>query len=413
MYKPRHAEKTLARLAKNFGAVLVTGARQVGKTTLLKEFGKGFSPGLGYVTLDNPLTLNEALSEGSVFFKQHRPPLIIDEMQYAPGLFPYIKMIIDTEKAGGLFFMSGSQQFRMMKNVSESLAGRIGMVTLPAFSLREIQGISDDSPFLPEEGYFSRRGQTAVPLSYDELWGLIQRGAMPALNAEGPAGEDEWNDFYTTYTKTYIERDVRDLAQVGNERQFMQFLTVAAGRTGQLLNLSSMAQDIGISASTAERWLSILIASHIAYLLRPFSLNISKRMVKTPKLYFSDTALVCFLLGWDNPVPLSRGPMAGALFETLVIGEVIKSYANAGREAPVFFYRDRDGKEIDLLIVRNGVIHPLEIKKHANPGPADIAAFGVTEKIQGYTRGSGGVICACEEPAILKGNDRVIPVSYL
>ncbi|MDR1176321.1 MAG: ATP-binding protein [Treponema sp.] len=412
MYKPRHAEKTIARLAKNFGAVLVTGARQVGKTTLLKEFGKG-TPGLRYVTLDNPLTLNEAVSEGSVFFKQHKPPLIIDEIQYAPGLFPYIKMITDTEKAKGLFFMSGSQQFHMMKNVSESLAGRIGMVTLPSFSLREIQGVTYDKPFLPAGDYFARREENALPLPYDELWTLIQRGTMPALNAEGPAGEDEWNDFYTTYTKTYIERDVRDLAQVGSERQFMQFLIMAAGRTGQLLNLSSIVQDTGISPSTAERWLSILIASNIAYLLRPFSLNISKRMVKTPKLYFSDTALVCFLLGWDNPVPLSRGPMAGALFETFVIGEVIKSYASAGKEAPVFFYRDRDGKEIDLLIVQNGVIHPLEIKKHANPGPADIAAFEVTEKINGYSRGGGGVICACEEPAVLKGGDRAIPVSYL
>ncbi|MDR1047174.1 MAG: ATP-binding protein, partial [Treponema sp.] len=370
MYKPRHAEKTIARLAKNFGAVLVTGARQVGKTTLLKEFGKG-SPGLRYVTLDNLLTLNEAVSEGSVFFKQHKPPLIIDEIQYAPGLFPYIKMITDTEKAKGLFFMSGSQQFHMMKNVSESLAGRIGIVTLPSFSLREIQGVAYDQPFLPAGDYFARRGENAFPLPYDELWALIQRGTMPALNTEGPAGEDEWNDFYTTYTKTYIERDVRDLAQVGSERQFMQFLIMAAGRTGQLLNLSSIAQDTGISPSTAERWLSILIASNIAYLLRPFSLNISKRVVKTPKLYFSDTALACFLLGWDNPVPLSRGPMAGALFETFVIGEVVKSYAGAGKEAPVFFYRDRDGKEIDLLIVQNGVIHPLEIKKHANPGPAD------------------------------------------
>jgi predicted AAA+ superfamily ATPase len=413
MYKPRHAEKTIARLAKNFGAVLVTGARQVGKTTLLKEFGKRFSPELRYITLDNPLILNEAISEGSVFFKQHKPPLIIDEIQYAPGLFPYIKMITDTEKTRGLFFMSGSQQFLMMKNVSESLAGRIGIVTLPAFSLREIQGLGCDFPFLPVDAYFARRNENAVPLPYDELWAFIHRGTMPALNAESPAGEDEWNDFYTTYTKTYIERDVRDLAQIGNERQFMQFLIMAAGRTGQLLNLSSIAQDIGISVSTAERWLSILIASNIAYLLRPFSLNISKRMIKTPKLYFFDTALACFLLGWDNPVPLSRGPMAGALFETFVIGEVIKSYANAGREAPVFFYRDRDGNEIDMLIVQNGVIHPLEIKKHANPGPADIAAFGVIEKINGYRRGSGGVICACEETAVLKGEDRVIPVSCL
>jgi predicted AAA+ superfamily ATPase len=407
-YTPRHAEKTLARLSGNFSAVLVTGARQTGKTTLLKKFGTG----LNYVTLDNPLILNEALSTGSTFFKQHKPPVIIDEIQYAPGLFPYIKITADSEKRKGQFFLSGSQQFQMMKNISESMAGRIGMLTLPDFSVREIQRIPFDEPFLPTEDYARKRKKNFSSLSHDELWTLIQQGTKPALNVKTAATEEIY-DFYTAYVKTYIERDVRDLTQVGNERQFMQFLTIAAGRTGQLLNLSSIAQDTGISASTAERWLSILITSNIIYLLRPFSQNISKRVIKTPKLYFLDTGLVCFLLGWDNPTPLSRGPMAGALFETFVISEVIKSYINTGREAPLWFYRDKDGREIDLLIVRNGLIHPIEIKKHANPTPSDIDAFPVTEKFAGYSRGSGGVICCYEDPLVIKGDDRIWPVFYI
>jgi predicted AAA+ superfamily ATPase len=299
----------------------------------------------------------------------------------------------------------------MMKQVSESLAGRIGILTLPDFSLRELRGSVRDEPFLPTSEYFAAmRESTQTALSYDETWRIIQRGSMPALNSGGTV---ELEDFYTTYIKTYIERDVRDLTQVGNERQFMQFLTIIAGRTGQLLNLSSIAQDTGISASTAERWLSILIASHIVYLLRPFSMNVAKRVVKTPKLYFMDTGLAAFLLGWETPEVLNRGAMAGAFFETFVISQILKSYFNAGKEAPLFFYRDRDGKEIDLLISRNGLLHPIEIKKHANPGVADIAAFSVLDKLPGVLRGSGGVVCMCDEAFPLKGDDRIIPLRYL
>ncbi|MDR1932569.1 MAG: ATP-binding protein, partial [Spirochaetales bacterium] len=402
----RHAEKTLAKFVKGFGAVLVTGARQVGKTTLLREFGKD----MHYVTLDNPVVLQAATHEGGTFFKQHKSPLIIDEIQYAPGLFPYIKMMIDNEKRKGLVLMSGSQQFRMMKNVSESLAGRLAILNLPDFSLREIQHIQFDKPFLPVPKYFSARSKHLQPLDYDEVWRIIQRGSMPALNS----GQDiERNDFYSTYTKTYIERDVRDLTQVGDERLFLQFLTVAAGRTGNLLNLSSLANDVGISVSTAERWLSILIASNIVYVLRPFFVNVTKRMVKTPKIYFLDTGLAAFLTGWDTPQTLSTGAVAGAFFETFVVSQIIKSYANAGIDPPLYFYRDRDGKEIDLVLWQNGLLHPLEIKKHANPSPGDITAFAALEKIQDFKRGSGGVICMYEDMLPLKGEDMIIPLNYI
>jgi predicted AAA+ superfamily ATPase len=406
MYIPRHAEKTLARLSRSFGAVLVTGARQVGKTTLLKAF----NPDLTYITLDNPLILQAALNEGDIFFKAHKPPLIIDEIQYAPVLFPHIKMIVDNRKQTGLFLMSGSQQFHLMKNVSESLAGRMAILNLPDFSLREMNHIAFDEPFLPVETYFTARKKHPVRFNYDEIWRIIQQGSMPALNTEEAMDRD---DFYATYIKTYIERDVRALTQVGNERQFMQFLTSAAGRTGQLLNLTSIANDVGIAVSTAERWLSILITSNIVYLLKPFMVNVSKRMVKTPKLYFMDTGLAAFLTGWDTPETLSCGAMSGAYFETFVITQIIKSYTNAGKEAPLYFYRDRDGKEIDLLIWKNGTLYPIEIKKHANPQARDITGFSAIEKIKDCKRGNGGIICMYEDLLPLKGEDRIIPLGFI
>ncbi|GHV80559.1 ATPase [Spirochaetia bacterium] len=405
-YIKRHAEGVLKKAVKTFGAVLVTGARQTGKTTLLTEGISGYR----YVTLDDPIKLKSALNEGSTFFEENPPPVIIDEIQYAPGLFPYIKMTVDKTHGKGLFLMSGSQQFQMMKNVSESLAGRIAIVTLSGLSLREIDRINFMEPFLPEDTYFKARTKKLVSHTYDELWVHIHRGSMPALYG---VPSTDWELFYSTYVKTYIERDVRDLSQVRDEQRFLAFMTIVAGRTGQLLNLSSIAQDTGISVPTADRWLSILITSNLVYLLRPFHINTSKRMVKAPKLYFLDTGLSSYLTQWASPQVLRNGAMAGPVFETFVVSEIIKSYYNSGKEPPVYFYRDRDGKEIDVLLWRNGKLYPLEIKKHANPAKQDIAAFPVLDKITGFERGSGGVICIYPDLTTMDGNDRVIPVWYL
>lgn len=407
MYIKRHAEETVCKLSKMFGSVLVTGPRQVGKTTMLKNIVKD----VAYVTLDDPLLLTSAIEQSTTFFKDNPPPVFIDEIQYAPNLFQQIKIIIDRDKKKGQFYMSGSQQFHMMKNVIESLAGRLGLLTLLGLSLREKHGIDFTESFLPADDYFTSRKQSCKAMSYDDVWYNIHRGSMPELYVN----EDyDWQMFYGAYVKTYIERDVRDLTQVGDELKFLRFMTSAAGRIGQLLNLASLARDVGISQPTAERWMSILVTSNIVFLLQPYSNNITKRTVKTAKLYFLDTGLAAYLTKWNTPDVLKNGAMAGAFFETFVISEIVKSYSNKGiLELPLYFYRDKNMNEIDLLIEDNGTLYPLEIKKHADPQKKDVAAFSQLDNISLVRRGSGGVICLYDNLITLKDNDRVIPVKYL
>ena len=286
MYIERHAEKTIETLAKMFGAVIVSGPRQVGKTTMLKEKTKEIK----YITLDDPILRLSADEQGGTFLKDNPPPVFIDEIQYAPNLFPYIKMVLDREHKKGQFYLSGSQQFRMMKNVSESLDGRIGILNLLGFSLREKTGLEFNEVFIPTEDYFNKRKSDIKDISYDDVWKSIHRGSMPELWCN----EDfDWQIFYGSYVKTYIERDVRRLTQVGDENKFLRFMIAAAANTGKLVNLASIARDVGISQPTAERWLSILVTSNIIYLLKPYSNNITKRAVKTPKMYFFGYRTCC------------------------------------------------------------------------------------------------------------------------
>ncbi len=407
MYITRHAEDTVRKLARMFGAVLVTGSRQTGKTTMLKKIAEGAS----YITLDDPILLVSAIEQSGTFFKDNPPPVFIDEVQYAPNLFPHIKMILDRDKKKGQFYMSGSQQFKMMKNVSESLAGRLGLMNLLGISIREREGISFAEPFLPADDYFTARKKEIKDIVYDDVWRMIHRGSMPELCVNA---DYDWQMFYGAYVKTYIERDVRELTQVADEVKFMRFMTVAASCTGQLLNLASLARDVGISQPTAERWMSILVTSGLVYLLNPYSNNITKRTVKTPKLYFLDTGLAAYLTKWNTPEVLKNGAMAGAFFETFIIGEVIKSYYNKGfLDLPLYFYRDKNMNEIDLLIEQNGILYPVEIKKHADPNRSDIRAFDLLNNIPSARRGPGGVICMYDNLVTLKDNDRVIPVKYL
>ncbi len=390
-----------------FGAVLVAGPRQVGKTTMLEKI----TSGVGYVTLDDPIVRASAEEESGTFFKDNPPPVFVDEIQKAPALFEQIKLYLDRERKKGQFFMCGSQQFKMMKGVSESLAGRIGLVTLLGFSLREEYGIECDTPFLPTEEYFAERKGQLSGISYDEVWQRIHRGSMPELH-DNP--DFNWQMFYGAYVRTYIDRDVRELSEIGDTVKFTKFMVAAAASTGQLLNLTSLARDVGISQPTAERWLSILVASNIVYLLQPYSNNITKRAIKTPKLYFLDTGLAAYLTKWNTPDVLKNGAMAGAFFESFVVSEVIKSYYNKGiLEPPLYFYRDKDMNEIDLLIEESGVLHPIEMKKHADPVKRDMDAFVLLDKIPGIQRGSGGVVCLYDKLITLRGNDKVIPVSYL
>lgn len=407
MYIKRHAEATIQQLSKMFGAILVAGPRQVGKTTMLQAITKD----MGYVTLDDPLIRATAHEQSGTFFKDNPPPVFIDEIQKAPGLFPQIKMLLDSQRKKGQFFMCGSQQFKMMKNVSESLAGRLGLLTLLGFSLREIYNVDFSQPFLPTENYFAEHNKSLPNISYDEIWNIIHRGTMPELYTNP---EFDWQMYYSAYVRTYIERDVRELSEIGDEVKFTRFMTVAAASTGQLLNLSSMARDVGVSQPTVERWLSILVASNIVYLLKPYSNNIMNRAIKTPKLYFLDTGLAAYLTKWNTPDVLKNGAMSGAFFESFVISEIIKSYYNKGiTEPPLYFYRDKDMNEIDLLIEDSGTLYPLEMKKHADPGVRDIRAFGILDKIPNIQRGSGGVICLYDNLITLKDMDRVIPIKYL
>lgn len=407
MYIHRHAEKAVQNLSRMFGAVLVAGPRQVGKTTMLQNLTKD----INYVTLDDPILRAGAESESGTFFKDNPPPVFIDEIQKAPKLFEQIKMILDRDRKKGQFYMCGSQQFRMMRGVSESLAGRIGLVTLLGFSLRELRNIEFDTPFLPTEEYFTAHKKQPMNISYDEFWETVHRGSMPELH-ENPDFDRQL--FYGAYVRTYIERDVRELSEIGDTVKFTRFMVAAAASTGQLLNLASLARDVGISQPTAERWLSILVASNIVFLLKPYFNNITKRALKTPKLYFLDTGLCAYLTKWNTPDVLKSGAMAGAFFESFVIAEIIKSYYNKGiLEPPVYFYRDKDMNEIDLLIEENGILYPLEMKKHADPTRKDVEAFSLLDKIPGVRRGSGGVICLYDRLVTLSGSDKVIPVSYL
>ena len=407
MYIPRHAEPAVEQLSKMFGAVLVAGPRQVGKTTMLQRITKD----IRYATLDDMVLLESAQENSGTFFKDYPPPVFVDEIQKAPELFPQIKMILDRDHKKGQFFMCGSQQFRMMKNISESLAGRIGLITLLGFSLREIHHVDCDLPFLPTDAYFAERKKSLVPIYYDEVWETIHRGCMPEL-CENP--DYNWQMFYGAYVRTYIERDVRDLSEIGDTVKFAKFMTAAAAATGQLLNLASLARDVGISQPTADRWMSILVASNLVYLLPPYSNNITKRAVKTPKLYFLDTGLAAYLTKWNTVDVLKNGAMAGAFFESFVVSEIIKSYYNKGiLEPPLYFYRDKDMNEIDLLIEDGGILYPIEMKKHADPQKRDMDAFAVLDKISGVRRGPGGVVCLYDNLVTLRGDDRAIPVHFL
>lgn len=299
----------------------------------------------------------------------------------------------------------------MMKGVSESLAGRIGLVTLLGLSLRETYGIKNDTPFIPIQEYFDERKKQLADISYDDIWKTIHRGSMPELQ-NNP--DFDWQMFYGAYVRTYIDRDVRELSEIGDTIKFTKFMVATAASTGQLLNLASLARDVGISQPTAERWLSILVASNIVYLLQPYSNNITKRAIKTPKLYFLDTGLAAYLTKWNTPDVLKNGAMAGAFFESFVISEIVKSYYNKGiLELPLYFYRDKDMNEIDLIIEDSGVLYPIEMKKHADPTKKDVATFDILNKIPNIKRGPGGVICLYDKLITLSGDDKVIPVNYL
>jgi predicted AAA+ superfamily ATPase len=401
MYLRRTLEGFAENAGGRFPVLLVTGARQVGKTTFLRHMAE---PGRAYITLDDPLVLDLAKRDPALFFQRYQPPLLIDEIQYAPELLPYIKMQADSAKRPNLFWLTGSQHFHVMKGVSESLAGRVAVLRLLGLSRREIIGQSQAGPFLPTASDILERGDDALGLS--DLYSLIWRGSYPAVVVDK---DMDRNLFYGSYVQTYIQRDVRDLANVGDEMAFLRFLRATAARTGQLLRVAELARDADISPNTAKSWLSILQASGIVYLLEPYHTNLTKRLVKAPKLYFLDTGLCSYLTEWSSPETLEAGAMSSAILETWVISELLKSYWHNGLQPPFYYYRDADQREIDLLIVRDGTVYPIEIKKTASPRPTDIATFSTLRRLD-LPVGPGCLICLVQQVLPLTESVTAAPV---
>ena len=417
-YIARALEKRLYKYEKTYKAVLITGARQVGKSTLLKKV----FPDRKYVSLDDPFLEQQAKEAGSMFLTLNAPPVIIDEVQRAKELFRYIKIKCDESEEKGLFLLSGSQPFHLMQNVSESLSGRIGVIELSGLSMRESMGDVFDRHFLPTLEYVSERKKTLR--RQENIWNVIHMGGYPELQDE----DKEWSAFYADYVKTYMERDVRELAAVQDLGVFRQFMIAAAARTGEILNYSAIASEIGKDVGTVKNWFSILEASGIVYLLEPYTSNVLKRAIKSPKLYFRDTGLVCYLTRWLTPENLAYGAMSGPIFETFVVSEILKSFANEGLDYRHFvsYYRGRDKKkikedgkaweieaEIDLIIEENGILYPVEIKKNTQAKAVMTAAFDVLDHIPGKKRGMGAVLCNCPDGGALRENILQIPVWYI
>jgi uncharacterized protein len=410
MYLPRILEDFFVKASTQFPVMLLSGARQVGKTTFLRHImQKNQDLQRRYVTLDDPLILNLAKEDTALFLKRYPAPVIIDEIQYAPELLPYIKMAVDQQRTPGQFWLTGSQQFHLMKGVSESLAGRVGIVQLLGLSQRELSRKIDDTPFMPFHRVFTTGHTPSLQNDLATLYHSIWRGSFPAIATDASLNREL---FYSSYVQTYLQRDIRDLAKVGDEMAFFRFLRATAARTAQLLNLAELARDADIAPNTAKQWLSILQASNLVYLLEPYFNNVTKRLVKTPKLYFLDTGLCAWLTEWSSPATLEAGAMSGAIFETWVVTELLKSWYHRGLRAPFYFYRDKDQKEVDLLISQDGTLYPIEIKKSASPNKSAIRHFAALHQL-GLPIGPGGVICLVSEPLPLDEQNWAIPAALL
>lgn len=356
MYKTRHIEQIITKATKQTKVVLLTGSRQVGKSSCYMHL----FPDYEYITLDDENELYLATEDRNLFFKDRTYPLIIDEIQYVKELFQTIKLITDRSSDKGQILITGSQTYELLSASAESLSGRITILEMPSLSMRELNDIDFNKPFVPDEEYIPNRAKHIV--KYSKLWEQIFRGSMPELLDTDR--DREW--FYRDYVRTYIERDVRRLINIKDELAFRQFVTAVAGRSGQMLVYDDIAKDVGIDSKTAKSWLSVLNGSGLIKLVPCYSNNILKRGIKSPKLYMMDTGLMCYLTGWETSKGVMNGPMSGQIFETFIVSEIIKSYLNCGMDmSKIYYYRDKDKREIDLVIDYDHTLYPIEIKKGA------------------------------------------------
>ena len=409
MYITRHMEKPVMELNEQYPVLLLTGPRQVGKTTMLEHLIEVEGKGRKKVSLDD-LPLRElAKTDPKMFFQLYQPPLLIDEVQYAPELFPYIKIMVDERHQPGDFWLTGSQLFKMMEGVQESLAGRVALLHLSPLSQSEIMKRPPEPPFSLELPLLSERQNGRQMLNTPEVFQRIHQGGMPALVTGTYSNA---SIFYSSYIDTYMERDVRRLSNDIDSLKFLRFLRSVAARTSQQVNYKGIADDAEIDQTTAKNWLHVLEALGIIFLLEPYSNNVLKRTVSTPKLYFYDSGIVCYLTRWSSPETAMEGAMSGALLENYTVAEIIKTYQNAGQEPFLYYYRDKDAREIDLILERDGKLFPIEIKKMASPPKKLTKVFDLIDKSP-LQRGTGAILCMADQLGAFDQNNLIVPISLI
>lgn len=402
-YIPRALEPVVLDVSKEYPVVLVTGPRQVGKTTMLKKLMEGTTR--TYVSLDDLTARNLAKTDPELFLQLYKPPVLIDEIQYASELFPYIKLHVDQNQKAGDFWITGSQVFRMMRGVQESLAGRVAVLSLSSMSQSELFG-GDSKPFTVDLNFLTERAKRRKPADTGEIYQRIFRGSMPAI-ASGRNTKSAI--FYSSYLSTYVERDVKELSGANDSLKFLRFVTAVAARCAQMLNIAEIARDADINQKQAKDWLGILETLGIIFYLHPYSNYTLKRLVKTPKLYFYDTGIVCYLTKWSSVETLESGAMNGAVLENYVVSEIAKTYWNTGNVPFLYYYRDKDAREIDLVLERDGVLSPIEIKKSASPGPEIVKTFALLDRAS-VPRSKGAVLCMKMELSAIDRDHYLIPI---
>ena len=406
MYIRRYLSGTVLEVIKTFKVLYLGGPRQVGKTTLLHHLAKELA--INYVSLDDIGVRQTAKNDPKLFIEDHPAPLLIDEIQYAPELLSYIKIKVDASDKRGQYWLTGSQQFKVMRNLQESLAGRVGILNLLGLSQGETDKKKPEGqPFLPKKTRLIDK--VTRPVNSQLLFRKILTGFFPALYLKN---HSDLNIFYRSYVQTYMDRDLREIYGINKTMEFHRFLQLCAGRTGQILSYSDLARDAGVSVHAAKEWIDILENTMQIYLLRPYYPNLSKRIIKAPKLYFLDTGLATYLTKWQDVDSLKNGAMAGAFFETLVVAEIIKSYIFRGKEPPVYYFRDKEGHEIDLLIESGRVLHPIEIKLASQINTTHSTNLNyLYSQVPGL--GQGAIVCLSPERYRLTEKIEVVPYSLI